>query len=330
VGIKHVSLDLDLENCCHLMFDDPCLRFFRSGLNHDGYWNGSHAKIQLEDVTDCLSYIFPMFDFVYLFDQSSGHTKMRPDGLNVANMNISYGGAVNQMRDTSVTEVGQYSSLLNVGDLQILSFVDGDNGPFWMNDAERLETKDDIVTSISKTDNTVVKGWMHKPKGMLQILWERGFIDSTMVKTARSSRYSKDGKKGDLNDEGALTEEGKQYSLKSLLMDCTDFRSEVTDLEHLAGELSSPDHHIKILFTPKFHCELAGEGIEYSWGASKRYYRSQPLSKKKSYRSFDELVRWSVGKVSIQMCRRFSGKARGFLYLVVSHCPPLTQFWRSR
>ena len=112
-----------------------------------------------------------------------------------------------------------------------------------MNDTERLETKDDVVTSevitkqktktellielrqkgvdttvkrflktelitlaskhhipISKTNNDVVKGWMHKPKGMLQILWERGFIDSTKVKTARSSRYSKDGKKGDLND----------------------------------------------------------------------------------------------------------------------------------
>ena len=224
--------------------DDPCLRFFRSGLNHDGYWNGSHAKIQLEDVADCLSYIFPMFDFVFLFDQSSGHTKMRPDGLNISNMNISFGGAVHQMSDTSVTEVGQYSSLLKVGDLQILSFTDGDDGPFWMNDAERLETKDDVVTSevitkqktktellielrqkgvdttvkrflktelitlaskhhipISKTNNDVVKGWMNKHKGMLQILWEREFIDSTKVKTARSSRYSKDGKKGDLNDE---------------------------------------------------------------------------------------------------------------------------------
>ena len=260
------------------------------------------------------------------------------------------------MRDTSVTEVGQYSSLLKVGDLQILSFADGDEGPFWMNDTERLETKDDVVTSevitkqktktellielrqkgvdttvkrflktelitlasehhipISKTDNDVVKGWMHKPKGMLQILWERGFIDSTKVKTARSSRYSKDGKKGDLNDEGELTEEGKLYSMNALLMNCTDFRSEVTDLEHLARELSSPDHHISILFTPEFHCEFAGEGIEYSWGASKRYYRSQPLSKKKSYRSFDKLVRWSVGKVSIQMCRKFSGKARGYM-----------------
>ena len=45
--------------------DDPCLRYFRSGINHDGYWNGSHAKLQLEDVTDCLSYIFPSFDFVF-------------------------------------------------------------------------------------------------------------------------------------------------------------------------------------------------------------------------------------------------------------------------
>lgn len=99
---------------------------------------------------------------------------------------------------------------------------------------KRLKTKDDIVLSISITYNNVFKGWMHKPKGMLQILWERGFINLSKVKSTRSSRYSKDGKKGDLDDEGKLTEESRLYSLKVLLMKCNDFRSEVTDLEHLS------------------------------------------------------------------------------------------------
>ena len=34
--------------------DDPTLRFFHAGIYNEGYWNASHAKVQLEDVTDCL------------------------------------------------------------------------------------------------------------------------------------------------------------------------------------------------------------------------------------------------------------------------------------
>ena len=30
-----------------------------------GYWNNSHTKFQLEDVADCVSFIYPEFDFMY-------------------------------------------------------------------------------------------------------------------------------------------------------------------------------------------------------------------------------------------------------------------------
>ena len=116
-------------------------------MNHDGYWNGLYSKIQLEDIVDCLSHIFPNFYFCFLFDRSSGHTKMRPDGLNPSNMNISYGGAVSNMRDTTVSEIGKYNSVLNVGDTQICSFDSSDVGPFWMTDEVKLKTKNDIVLS---------------------------------------------------------------------------------------------------------------------------------------------------------------------------------------
>ena len=52
---------------------------------------------------------------------------------------------------------------------------------------------------ISISENVVIKGWVNAPKGMLQILWERGFIDDTQVKISRSSRYSKDGRKDDVD-----------------------------------------------------------------------------------------------------------------------------------
>jgi hypothetical protein len=69
---------------------------------------------------------------------------------------------------------------------------------------------------------------------------------------------------------------------QKVLQQCTGFKDEKYDLEHLATELSGRDTTISILFTPKHHCELAGEGIEYCWGAAKRMYRKLPLNQKKS------------------------------------------------
>jgi hypothetical protein len=57
-----------------------------------------------------------------------------------------------------------------------------------------------------------------------------------------------------------------------LLNHCKDFRDEKTDLEYMVEELVvelDTDCTFRILFTPKYDCEVAGEGIEYSWGAGK-------------------------------------------------------------
>jgi hypothetical protein len=48
---------------------------------------------------------------------------------------------------------------------------------------------------VTVEEYQVKEGWLGKPKGMLQILWDRGWIDSTKVVSGRSMRYSKDGKK---------------------------------------------------------------------------------------------------------------------------------------
>ena len=134
--------------------------------------------------------------------------------------------------------------------------------------------KEDLVALCGQRDlpitieeQEVKEGWLGKPKGMLQILWERGWIDSSKVVSARSMRYSKDGKKEDAGEDGKLKEASQQYALSYLLKNCGDFKQEKSDLEHLATELSQHDATINILFTPKYHCELAGEGIEYCWGA---------------------------------------------------------------
>ena len=336
--------------------DDPTLRFFHAGVSNEGYWNSSHAKIQLEDVTDCLKMIYPAFDVAHLYDQSAGHTKIRGDGLSINSMNVSPGGAVPKMRSTIIPEVGNYNGDFKVGDEQNLSFQDSDPGPFWLSDQDKIDTKFDteegpifkkeisksellielrkigvdttkkrflkpeLITiciekgiAISKELRKIKEGWCKKPKGMLQVLYERGFIDPTKVINPRSMSYTKKGRKSQTDTDGNLSEIGKETSLHHLLSKCTDFLNEKSDLEHLCSDLSTDTNTITITFTPKFHCEIAGEGIEYAWGLAKKYYRRIPYREKRSFTQFVVSVKLSLSKVSLDMSRRFSQKARSYM-----------------
>ncbi len=116
-------------------------------------------KLQLEDVVDCLRVAFPDFDFLFLFDQSSGHTKKRDDGLSTQNMNVEFGGKVSEMRHShlfegciglhavALREEGQYG-IRSEGDMQMLVFPESNgccdqDGPYWLTSEERLERRDD-------------------------------------------------------------------------------------------------------------------------------------------------------------------------------------------
>jgi hypothetical protein len=80
-------------------------------------------------------------------------------------------------------------------------------------------------------------------------------------------RYSKDGKKEFL--VRTKIEGGKSTIYSFLPFENTDFKDEKPNLEHLATELFGRGTIILILFTPKYHCKLASEGIEYCRGKSK-------------------------------------------------------------
>ena len=57
-----------------------------------------------------------------------------------------------------------------------------------------------------------------------------------------------------------------------------------------------------------FENEITGEGIEYSWGASKRWHRRRSYSDKYSYANFLALVKESMERVTMKMARRFLAK----------------------
>ncbi len=115
---------------------------------------------------------------------------------------------------------------------------------------------------ITTEEDDIIEGWLGKPKGIKQVLWERGLLDPKVQYVAKV-------KKDDPKEAGKV-----EYS--TLLANCTDFLSEKTCLMFLGKRLN-----VDVDQSTKCHPELAGEGIEYTWGHAKGPYRKAKLSEKK-------------------------------------------------
>jgi hypothetical protein len=64
-----------------------------------------------------------------------------------------------------------------------------------------------------------------------------------------------------------------EYSLKNLLGSCINFDEEETMLQSMGCKMG-----VMIDRMLKYHPELAGEGIEYSWGCAKNFYKRKMKS----------------------------------------------------
>jgi len=104
--------------------------------------------------------------------------------------------------------------------------------------------------------------------------------------------------------------------LRALLEQCDDFKNELSALQFLGQEIG-----VLVDVTPKYHAELAGEGIEYTWGYSKSVYRRAPLNKKKGRDNFFELVEMCCDPVvhlHQERVRKMAKRARS--YICTYHC----------
>ena len=288
-----------------LLTESPFVKYLYIGANNDGFWNGFHMSLQFEDVVDCLMVLYPEFEFVFLFDHSQGHARKRNGALNAFQMSKTFGGAQPVMRDTTILSdtgfLGPHSPRLNVGDVQSLVFKPEDCGPWYLSPEAREHQRHDrptgkwkrqerskkmLVDALAAAGVTiqqqrnhtkkelqvfatrngvdlfedreqVIAGWEGQPKGLMQVLWERGLIDTSSLE-----QYTLHGRKNPITGELNL-----QFSLHHILANCSDFKDEETALEHLGTQLG-----VTVRLTPKFHAELAGEGVEYSWAHSKAFY----------------------------------------------------------
>ena len=92
-------------------------------------------------------------------------------------------------------------------------------------------------------------GWVGKSKGLLQVLWERGFIDETSIE-----KYKLTGK----NDDFGIVD--NSTSLRHMMTMCSDFLHEQGMMEFIGRKVG-----VEVILTPKCRPELAGEGVEYIW-----------------------------------------------------------------
>jgi hypothetical protein len=69
----------------------------------------------------------------------------------------------------------------------------------------------------------IIRGWEGQPKGLLQVLWERGFVAEAMLE-----KYTLEGRKDAISGDINL-----QFSLRHLMSECTDFKEEETALHYL-------------------------------------------------------------------------------------------------
>ena len=84
----------------------------------------------------------------------------------------------------------------------------------------------------------------------------------------------------------------------------------MTALQHVGKELG-----IVVIISPKFHAELAWEGIEYIWGITKALYWRKPLHSKRSKESFKRLVLECTSRQVLRTAtvRKLSRRARAYI-----------------
>jgi hypothetical protein len=91
-----------------------------------------------------------------------------------------------------------------------------------------------------------------KQKGLLQVLWEGGWIDEPKLDEYKIIKK---------DDKGIVID---NKSLKVMLASCLDSTGAITELQAKREGME-----VKVIRRIRFHAEMAGEGIEYLWGVRK-------------------------------------------------------------
>ena len=70
------------------------------------------------------------------------------------------------------------------------------------------------------------------------------------------------------------------------MVNCIDFEEENTLMQSKVLEMCDRESQFFLDRSPKCHCELAGEGIEYTWGCENNYDQGMTKAKNKGKDNF--------------------------------------------
>ena len=185
---------------------------------------------------------------------------------------------------------------------------------------ELIQIANNINVSISKSVPVLSQqGWVGTPKGLRQVLWERGWLDPKQKVSNYTLKYTA----AQLDADGNITDVGRRFNMKYIMSQCSDFKEQETALQNLCREKLSAIHQVNVtvLPTPKYHCELAGEGIEYAWGHMKQKYRNLSLMQKQTKKLFLKSVEESLQSVRKISAQLYNARARRYMlaYKVIDH-----------
>ena len=197
----------------------PGIRFLKagSGKGREGWWNSEKFMEQARDIVDAVEILYPGHQLVFEVDWSCGHNAFAPDALRVENMNVKYGGKQAKMRETVVSkdDLGRNSPQLKDGDTQFMQFQKEDGPPWYDQNAPA----DDVLGDDGKVTH---EGYVGRPKGMKQILWERGLWDDVCQCGCGKPLIA-----------NASKDEDQCRSMSGRLKRCHDFATERSEFDKL-------------------------------------------------------------------------------------------------
>ena len=274
----------------------------------------------------------PHIQKLHQYDWSNGHKKGKEYGLAIASMNLNYGGKGGKsLQNTELTEdsvgndekqalmyaiiveggpsvwlltkpeqkegfvVKEHDFRVRAGNTQSMYFAKAETNPpppfYALKDPHHNTTDLDEQGKPKMTKKghpKVILGYTNQAKGINQILWERCLW--------------KEGMRSKLDSEDPTYPE---LIAKDVLANCQDFREENGATEDLIQSYGN-----MVLFTLKRHPDIAGAGIEYDWGVSKKvFWRTTNHVAKDHERD----ARLSLSRVTLQAAKNTARKSRSYM-----------------
>ncbi|KZP15579.1 hypothetical protein FIBSPDRAFT_750052 [Athelia psychrophila] len=253
-------------------------RLFKAGKNRDGYFTNADILAQAHKAMDILEQYYPDEDHILVFDNATTHQKRADGALSARRM----------PKNPSKSLDTNWLVRVKVLDAKGHIIVNPDGTPV----TKKVQMEDTQFADGSPQTLYFEPGHPQAGlfKGMAVILQERGLVKESQL------HFECDGFKCPPNSttcccRRALYTQPDFVNVKSLL------------------ETQCEARGFKVLFLPKFHCEL--NFIEQVWGYAKRIYRHYPASSREADLERNMLA--ALDSVPLETMRKYATRSFRFM-----------------